>query len=598
MKEKNNDNIRFMEGIKLLRFMLGFIFKSDKAGFVWAIIYLLWSIIPTVFNALIYKFLIDSLTQNKELIFIIAIVSLYAFVSIITRIFSSFIYEHRFNRMSLNVKKYSNNIMLKKCTELDMECFDDKEFYDKLSKALDQVDGRAMQVFYQLLRLSISLINFMSGLAIVTMLNAGMIIVALGSGITMYFLDIFFVKVKFKAYEKMIPINRIVDYFHSLLFNKSTISDVKQYNQLGDLIIKKYNKSADEQIGLSMELANEELRFTVKSQSIVTSLSILLPYVYLAIQAYRSIISIADIPAMYNSFNLIVNGFSDTSREITNLKESCLYIKNFMNIIDYIPKIERNEGEKVSTINTIIFSEVYFKYPHSDDYILRDFNISIRRGEKLAIVGLNGAGKSTIVKLLLRYYDPESGRVLINGIDIKKYNIYSLREKIATLLQDFQLYSMPIDEIISCSTEIDQEKLTKVLKKVGLLNKVLSSTKGTHSEYGKLFDNEGIVFSGGEQQKLCIARMCYKDSDIYIMDEPSSALDPISEYEINNQLLDISKDKTVIMIAHRLSTIIKADTIAFIENGHVEEIGCHKDLIDRNGKYANMYYIQSSQYEN
>ena len=127
---------------------------------------------------------------------------------------------------------------------------------------------------------------------------------------------------------------------------------------------------------------------------------------------------------------------------------------------------------------------------------------------------------------------------------------------------------------------------------------MLSSTKGTHSEYGKLFDNEGIVFSGGEQQKLCIARMCYKDSDIYIMDEPSSALDPISEYEINNQLLDISKDKTVIMIAHRLSTIIKADTIAFIENGHVEEIGCHKDLIDRNGKYANMYYIQSSQYEN
>ena len=246
MKEKNNDNIRFMECIKLLRFMLGFIFKSDKAGFVWAIIYLLWYIIPTAFNALIYKFLIDSLTQNKELIFIIAIVSLYALVSIITRIFSNFIYEHRFNRMSLNVKKYSNNIMLKKCTELDMECFDDKEFYDKLSKALAQVDGRAMQVFYQLLRLSISLINFISGLVIVTMLNAGMIIVALGSGVIMYFLDIFFVKVKFKAYEKMVPINRIVDYFHSLLFNKSTISDVKQYNKIGDLIIKKYNKISDE----------------------------------------------------------------------------------------------------------------------------------------------------------------------------------------------------------------------------------------------------------------------------------------------------------------------------------------------------------------
>ena len=342
MKEKNNDNIRFMEGIKLLRFMLGFIFKSDKAGFVWAIIYLLWSIIPTVFNALIYKFLIDSLTQNKELIFIIAIVSLYAFVSIITRIFSNFIYEHRFNRMSLNVKKYSNNIMLKKCTELDMECFDDKDFYDKLFKVLDQVDGRAMQVFYQLLRLSISFINFMSGLFIVTMLNAGMIIVALGSGITMYFLDIFFVKVKFKAYEKMVPINRIVDYFHSLLFNKSTISDVKQYNQLGDLIIKKYNKSADEQIGLSMELANEKLRFTVKSQSIVTLLSILLPYVYLAIQAYRSIISVADIPAMYNSFNLIVNGFSDTSREITKQRtRNIRSIRKTCTLFYYAVTVER-----------------------------------------------------------------------------------------------------------------------------------------------------------------------------------------------------------------------------------------------------------------
>lgn len=585
-----------MKNIKLISYMLGYIWKADKGGFAWAVVDLFWQIIPTTFNALIYKFLIEAVTLKSPLSHVILIVALYALVQFISRIFSEYLYGNRFNRLSLNVKKYSNDLLLSKCASLDMECYDSTEFYDKLSKALGQVNNRAMDVFYQVKRFSTNLIHFIVGLSIISTLDPLMIVVAFIAGIVLFFMDFVFVKTRYQASEEMVPVNRKVDYFHGLLRDRKTVSDVKQYKGFDKFIMGKYNKAANEQISLSMKLANKQTAHSFKSQTLVVIMLVLFPYVYLAIQSFRAIISVADIPAMFNAFNLVVNGFSETSREISNMKESCLYIAHLKEVLEYEPKIERDGGREIGDIDTIEFEKVSFKYPHSDNYVLKDLSITIKKGQKIAIVGINGAGKSTFVKLLMRYYDPCEGSVLVNGVDIKEYNVNSLRDKMATLLQEFQPYNVPINEMIACSETTDEQKIERVLDEVGLTDRINAAPKKMKSEYSKMFDEDGVMLSGGELQKLFIARMRYKDGQIYIMDEPSSALDPIAEYEINNLMINIAKDKTVVMIAHRLSTVVNADCILLIDGGKVLEIGSHKQLLEQNGKYAEMFNQQAEQY--
>ena len=306
---------------------------------------------------------------------------------------------------------------------------------------------------------------------------------------------------------------------------------------------------------------------------------------------------VSDIPTIFSSYNLVVNGFSDISREITNLKESCLYIEYLKEILEYDSKIETNDGCEIDTIDEIEFINVSFKYPHSENYVIKNINLDIKKGQKVAIVGINGAGKTTLIKLLLRYYDPSEGEIRINNISIKKYNIKSLRDKVATLFQDFQPYSISIGEIISCNEIYDDHQVTDVLKEVGLSDKVTNSPNGNNSQYSKMFDENGLVFSGGELQKLFIARMRYKKGQVYIMDEPSSSLDPISEYEIHTHIMKIAKNNTVIMISHRLSTTVNADNIVLIEDGELIECGTHEELLARNGKYAHMFNIQAMQYQ-
>ena len=586
-----------MKNIKLIIYMLGYIWKADKKGFFWLIVWLIWHIIPTVYRALIYKLIIGSIIEQKSLSHTITIVVLYALVELVARIFSDYVYENRFKRLGLNVKKYSNDLLLQKCSVLDMECYDDTGFYDKISRALGQVDNRAMDVFYQVQRFLSDVIYLITGVAIIVTLDPLMIFVSIAAGIAFFLLDIVFLKTRYQAQEAMIPINRKVDYFHGLMRDRRTVSDIKQYKGFDNYIMGKYNKSADEQIDMSMKLANKEFTHSVKRKFFVVGVYILFPYAYLAVQCFRAVISVADIPAMFNAFNLTVDGFSDISREISNMKESCLYIAHLKEVLEYEPKIERNIGRDIGDIDTIEFDNVSFKYPHSETYVLKDLSITIKKGQKIAIVGINGAGKSTFVKLLMRYYDPCEGRVLVNGVDIKEYSVNALRDKMATLLQEFQPYNVPIDEMIACSETTDEKKVEHVLDEVGLTERINESPKKIKSEYSKMFDEDGIVRSGGELQKLFIARMRYKDGGVYIMDEPSSALDPIAEYEINNLMMNIAKNKTVIMVAHRLSTVVNADCILLIDGGKVLEMGSHKQLLEQNGKYAQMFKLQAEQYQ-
>lgn len=229
---------------------------------------------------------------------------------------------------------------------------------------------------------------------------------------------------------------------------------------------------------------------------------------------------------------------------------------------------------------------------------LEGINLTIHKGEKVAIVGYNGAGKTTLTKLLMRLYDPVEGEILYNGRNLKEYDIPSLRDKIGTVFQDYKIFACTVAENVlgdEC-TENDRSTVTEALTSATFRDKLDSLEKGMDTELTKEFYDEGINLSGGESQKVAIARIFAHPYDLIIMDEPSSALDPMAEYELNHTILDYAQDKTVVFISHRLSTTRMADRILMFDSGHLIESGSHDELMAMNGKYAEMFKLQAEKY--
>ncbi|SHH77717.1 ABC transporter, partial [Caloranaerobacter azorensis DSM 13643] len=238
-------------------------------------------------------------------------------------------------------------------------------------------------------------------------------------------------------------------------------------------------------------------------------------------------------------------------------------------------------------------------FSYSEREVLHNITIKASKGEKIAIVGHNGAGKTTLIKLIIRLYDVNKGKILINNKDIKKLSVKHLRSKIGLVFQDYQLYSASIAENVllrEVKNPEDEDKVWFALKQVGLYEKVKELPNGIHTLITKEFSNEGIFLSGGEAQKLALARIYIKDYDVVILDEPSSSLDPLAEKQMYENMMDITKNKIAIFITHRLSTTVMADRIYLIDNGRVIEQGTHKELMELNGKYRRMFDAQAQFY--
>ena len=261
------------------------------------------------------------------------------------------------------------------------------------------------------------------------------------------------------------------------------------------------------------------------------------------------------------------------------------------NILGGEAKLEEGTFQELSVEN------VSFAYGKDAD-TLHDISLSIKAGEKIAIVGYNGAGKSTLIKLLLRLYDVQQGKVRLNGRDIKEYDRENYRSLFATVFQDYKIFAAAIADNVKMDVarETDRKEIEKALEQSGFAERLGFLSKGIDTPLTREFEEEGVNLSGGEAQKVAIARTFYKYCPIIILDEPSSALDPISEYQLNQAMLDVAKDKTVIFISHRLSSTVMADRIYMLEQGRIIEEGSHKELMEREGKYAQMFRMQAEKY--
>ena len=328
-------------------------------------------------------------------------------------------------------------------------------------------------------------------------------------------------------------------------------------------------------------------------------------YLFIGAKAYMGAFGIGNFVLYISTIERFISAISDLFQTVSMLSSNIPYLRDEFSYLD-MPnnmyqgtlKVEKRafceEGDNDYEIE---FRDVSFRYPNTETYALRHINLKFKIGEKMAVVGENGSGKTTFIKLLCRLYDPTEGVILLNGIDIKKYDYDEYMSIFSVVFQDFKLFSFSLGQNVAANTNYDESRVIECLTKSGFSDRLAKMPKGIETCLYKNFDEEGVEISGGEAQKIALARALYKNAPFIILDEPTAALDPISEYEIYSNFNRIVGNKTAIYISHRLSSCRFCNDIAVFSNGSLIQRGSHDMLIqDENGKYHELWNAQAQYY--
>lgn len=402
-------------------------------------------------------------------------------------------------------------------------------------------------------------------------------------------------KIQIESFSLLSKINRIFGYYFFNLSNYRYGKDLRLYD-CKEMFYSKSLELVDEQVGNYKNVANKVLKNNIPI-SLINVIRDGLVYSYIGYQTIIGKLSVGNFTMCINSANALYTSLQNIVLGIQEVIKRCNYANEFLKYIEYPQALSNGTVECKKTDDYVIeFKNVFFKYPRSEDYVLKDINLKIEKGEHLAIVGLNGAGKTTFIKLLCRLYDVTSGEILINGRNITEYKQDEYRNIIATVFQDFKLFAFSLKENICFTKEFNQQQFEKALLQSGISNDVEKFPNGYDTMISKDFDEEGIELSGGQQQKTAIARAIYKDSPIIILDEPTAALDPLAESEIYSNFNSMVGGKTAIYISHRLSSCKFCDKIAVFNEGKISEYGNHQSLMKQNALYKKMFDEQAQGY--
>ena len=399
-----------------------------------------------------------------------------------------------------------------------------------------------------------------------------------------------------EANEKYAELDRIFYSFIDILGDYKTGKEIRLYkeqNLIDNITTQKILTDGE------ITLRKISMR-TAKSSSFIAILGALVGfgvYLFIGVKGLFGLFGIGSLVLYCGSFMQIISGIMMFANTLGKLKERLPLARDYFKILEAeSTMIYGNRELDLTNGFEIEFNNVSFKYPKSDIYALKQINLKISNGEKLAVVGRNGSGKTTFIKLLCRLYDVDEGEILINGINIKEYTRDSLNKLYSIVFQDYKILSLTVADNISANDECDKDMLNSALDKANIKDRIEAMPQKEKTYLYKDLDNLGVEISGGEAQKLALARALYKDSPIVILDEPTAALDPIAENEIYSRFNSFVENKTAIYISHRLSSCAFCDRIAVFDNAELVETGTHNELISANGRYAELWIAQASYY--
>ncbi len=499
------------------------------------------------------------------------------------------------------VREKIKMLLYEKTKELDLACYDNPEYYNEMVLAISEEDTQIDRCEAFLRNTASGITVFVSTGIYFLIRDRFSIVFAASSFVMAFAFNQLYNKRSFQIRMERNPHERKREYVKRVFYLGDYAKEIRLNPEIPDILLQTFEQANEEVYRVEKKHAMRRLFLGVMRRYVSNDFfSDVLYITYLVFQAaVRGVLSFSGVAILYNSFGRLKRGMSIFTDVYPFACESSLYVQKIRDFLAYEPKIQSEEGiEPAEGAREMELDGVSFAYDQRTGGLLRDISLHIAPGEKIALVGYNGAGKTTLVKLLMRLYDVDAGRILADGRDIRTYDVQKYRDSIGTVFQDFQIFAGSVREnvLLDVADGCGEDGIKEALADSGLMERVERMEKGIDTPLTTEFMEDGMDLSGGESQKLAIARVFYRKAGLMILDEPSSALDPIAEYQLNHAMLSATKDKTVIFISHRLSTTRLADRIIMLEQGRIVEQGSHSELLERDGKYAQMWRVQAGAY--
>lgn len=550
------------------------------------------------FSIIFYRYLLNGIIEQKSLGYLLLLVGIGAFLYFLRRILFNF-YSFR---VSVETDQYIYEALhmrvYAKATDVELAAFENTAFYEMYTKACLETSGRPVAVLDNLTSVFSTCVAIISMvIALVDMDSFALIFVIfpLTSQLLFgkkrnrlqYALDV----------ENVAP-DREKEYVNRTVYLKEYAKELRSTN-IFSVLMRNYRLSSE-------RITRNYKKYGIKLAALDLMMSLFNLYIPFFASCLYALYKITELGTMsigeYSILSVAVIGLAGNLQQFADTygkaHRDSLYIQNLRDFLSYESKISEDQSGMIpDTFETLEFKDVSFTYDGAEKPALEHLSFTIRAGQTVAIVGLNGAGKTTLVKLIMRLYDPQQGEIYYNGKNIKEYQVRAYRETIGTVFQDFRMFSLPVADNVLMGRADDPRRAETALRKAGIWEKIKNTPHGLQTVIGREFDPDGLELSGGEAQRIALARVFAGHAQIAILDEPSSALDPVAEYQMFENLRHAAEDKTTIFISHRLSSTQMADVIYLIDGHTIKEAGTHTELMARQGLYWDMYQKQASAYQ-
>lgn len=555
-----------------------------------------------IYNALFLPFIYYAVEHKFPTYRYLTVAGILFLMVLCNAAYSKFYHGYLEQLSNMKIKHVYNKQLFIKAGKYDYADITRAEYYEKYSMLLNIGAGKLVEgldmIWWAVSVLLLSLFY----IAVIQSISFTLVFAALLCALAVYFINLKYIQYEYQYHTETVRTSRKSEYFGRVFLMEKYAADLRTTNIFHALEKDKNRMFCQLKKVIASGASKRVLLFSIIKKLLLFLVTTAFVAIYMAwnyLVKGNILLSVSEIVVAQALMLQMSTILSDLAMIYPKLKQNMLYMKDYQEFMDYEPAIQENAGGLVPKggAGALALRNVSFGYEEGR-MVLKNISMEIGAGEKIAIVGYNGAGKSTLVKILLRLCRPEEGEVLMDGKPAETYSLKAYRGRFATAFQESNLYALTAAEnvLMDVYTEDKREAVEEALGKAGIRERLPAGEAGLGSEMTKEFSEEGIELSGGQVQKLALSRVYAEEKGIIILDEPSSALDPVSESRMYQEMLKSAEGKTLILISHRLSLVREADRIYYLEDGRIEEAGSHEELLGKNGKYAALWHVQADKY--
>ena len=597
-KTDKKKKLSFRRSLANICFALGEVWRSSHFYFIaYYFITVGYALLDFFRGSYLIRMIVNGVEKGTPaktiLTYMLVLVTMDIFLDIFSSFYGNFVNPVQYRKIGANMQKK----LFRKASEVELACYETPSFFDKYVRAMDEAYDRVMSVMRTMDSLiwriiSLACNSFLLFLIDPVLVLFGLLPLLLGA-VRRYHNEL-----KHKQTVDKKPVDRRIKYIRRTFYMSEYAKEMRiggMYSHMLREIGKTYKElcAIYKKYGLKRVITACIIDFGLE---IFTILGAMLYSIWST--TVRGTMSVGDCIVILNSVGTISYSLNLMVASLAEFGEHSLFLEDVRYFLDYETKMPDDENAPDANGGDIELNNVSFRYEGADSNALSNISLKVKSGEKIALVGHNGSGKTTLVKLLLRMYDPTEGEVKLDGRDVKEYRLSSYRNNFSCVFQDFQLFSLTVAEnvLMRKPEEGDRELVVEALKNSGAYDRIMKTENGIDTILTREFDENGVNLSVGEAQKVSLARAFAENAPCVILDEPSSALDPIAEHKMFENMMLAAKGRSVIFISHRLSSAVDADKIYLLENGCIAEEGSHRELMEKNGKYAEMFRLQAENY--